>query len=152
MTGQGSGSDLDLQVRQLGGCQIVRLAGEVDLSNAGKLQYLLCAEAEHGHVVVDLSHVELLDAVALSALLAARKRAAVLGTSLRLAGGHGDLVRMLQSSGLDAALDHHSDISDAVEAALGERDAATRHRVYSGTGDQRRPSVYRGRPPDDVRP
>ncbi|MGH8823502.1 MAG: STAS domain-containing protein [Jiangellaceae bacterium] len=114
-----------LRVRQLGGCMIARLAGEIDASNAVALGGHLSVLVEHGHIVIDLSDVDFLDSMALGALITVHKRAVERGTSIRLAGASGITLRVLKITRLDVHLDHYEHVADAVEAALGARDGVS---------------------------
>jgi anti-sigma B factor antagonist len=108
----------ELRTYQLAGCVVVRPAGEIDLSNTDALRGHLCSLVERGSVVLDLSGVSFLDSTALGVLIIVRKWAADRGTSIHLAGANGTALRVLQITGLDSHLNHHSHVADAIEAAL----------------------------------
>jgi anti-anti-sigma factor len=110
-----------VRVQQLGGCFIARLTGEIDACSASSLQRSLCGLADLGHVVVDLSRVTFLDSLAVQALAEADKRTVARGTSIHLTGACGTVLKVLKITHLDALLDHHRDIADALEAALASR-------------------------------
>jgi anti-sigma B factor antagonist len=114
-----------LRSQQLGGCVIVRLGGEIDLSNSAALRRHLSTLADVAHVVVDLSRVGFLDSTALGALIAARQRADARGTTIHLAGACGIALRVLQITGLDVHLDHYDNVADGVGAALAIRDGTS---------------------------
>lgn len=111
-------AQLQIQAQDLRGCVIARPVGEVDLSNASRLEGRLCALIERGHMVVDLSQVTFVDSTALSAVLVAYRRGQVLGHTLRLSGAQGPVRRVLEITQLDVLLEHYDDVGDAVEAAL----------------------------------
>lgn len=116
----------ELRIHQLAGCIVVHPAGEVDLSNSDALRNHLDGLVDRGHVVLDLSGLSFLDSTALGALITVRKRAALRGTSLHLAGAYGTALRVLQITGLDVHLMHHDYVADALEAALGARARSAR--------------------------
>lgn len=116
----------ELRTQHLGGCAIARLAGEVDISNASELQNHLSALVDHCHVVIDLSSVDILDSSALSVLTAAHRLAQRRRTSVQLAGATGMVRKVLRVGGRNCSLNHYAEITDAVEAALEERDEVTR--------------------------
>src|SRR4051794_30858260 len=94
---------------------VVRLGGELDLYNAGKVRDALleAAREQPERLVLDLTEVEFIDSTALGALVEARaslpdKR------GLLLAGPALETRRALQVSGLDRQLPVH----DSVDAAL----------------------------------
>lgn len=115
-------ANLEFNAQDLGGCVIGRPSGEVDLSNANTFEGKLCGLVEHDHLVVDLSRVHFLDSTGLSAMIVAYRKGQGLGHSLRLAGAHGPVRRVLEITQLDTVLEHHDDLGDAVEAALTEHD------------------------------
>jgi hypothetical protein len=63
---------LQIRVQNAQGPAVVRLAGEIDLSNASRLQDQLIVLVERGHVVVDLSEVTFIDSTGLSAFIVGR--------------------------------------------------------------------------------
>jgi anti-sigma B factor antagonist len=149
----------ELRMHQLAGCVVVRPAGEIDLSNTDALRGHLSSLVERGHVVLDLSGVSFLDSTALGVLITVRRRAADRGTSIHLAGAYGTALRVLQITGLDAHLNHHSDAADAIEAALGARAGAVgsngRARLDSvptGTNRMPNPGPRLRREDDDLGP
>jgi anti-sigma B factor antagonist len=109
---------LRTRTQDLGGCTLIHLAGEIDLANAPKLEVQLCTLAEQGSVVVDLTEVDFLDSTALSAMVVAYHRAHALGNTIRLAGAHGSVKRLLEVTRLDAHFDHQSDVAGVVEQVL----------------------------------
>jgi anti-sigma B factor antagonist len=115
-------AELDFTTQDLGGCTIARLAGEVDISNAERLQSLLSTTIGQGNVVVDLSKVTFMDSTGLSAMIVAYRRGQDAQHTLRLAGAQGPVRRVLEITQLDIVLEHHDDVGDAVEAALSEFD------------------------------
>lgn len=106
-------------VERAGGAVVVRLAGELDLYNAGELREALaevCAE-EPERVVVDLTEVEFVDSTALGVLIEARARLANKRAFL-LAGAGRETARALQVSGLDRHLAVHGTVAEALEAPV----------------------------------
>jgi len=101
-------------VDRLNGDVIVRLAGEIDLYNAGEVGSALqeIAGSDPARVVVDLGEVEFVDSTALGTLIEARKQLAN-GRLVLAAPGH-DVRRAIEVAGL---LDHF-DVHDSVDAAL----------------------------------
>ena len=97
------------------GAIIVRLAGELDLYNAGAAReplFALAAELPE-RLVIDLEAVEFLDSTALGLLIEVRARLADRRTFLLAAPGL-ESRRALAVSGLDK----HLPVHDTVEAAL----------------------------------
>jgi anti-sigma B factor antagonist len=84
---------------------VVRLSGELDLSEAPELQACLSVLFDAGtNVVVDLSELSFLDSSGIGVLIAAHKRAALLERSFVVRGPSGGVARVLQISGVDQVL------------------------------------------------
>lgn len=108
---------LHIRVQNATGPAVVRLAGEIDLSNAARLQDQLSVLVENGHVVVDLSKVTFIDSTGLSAFIVGHRRATAAGTGMHLAGATGTVRRLLELTQLDRHLDHHDALDGALRAA-----------------------------------
>jgi anti-anti-sigma factor len=111
-----------LRAQNLGGCVIVRLAGEIDIANAASVQGHLGSLADLGHLVIDLTGLRFMDSTGLSALIVTHKRAKSLGYSIRLVGAQGPVRRVLEITQIDKFIAHYDDVADAVESALAARD------------------------------
>ena len=98
-----------------GDAVVVRLGGELDLSNAAAVRRALldAVNGASGRVVVDLAEVEFMDSTALSALVEARARLRERERFLLAAPGL-EARRALQVSGLD----RHFRVHETVEEAL----------------------------------
>lgn len=101
-------------VERRDGAVVVRLAGELDLYNAGDVSAALddVAAGEPTRVIVDLSEVAFVDSTALGALVEARKQLGA-GVLILAAPGH-DVRRALEVSGLG----QHFGVHESVDAAL----------------------------------
>ena len=108
---------LQIRVQNVDGFAVVRLTGEIDLSNATRLQDQLSLLVEQSHVVVDLSEVTFIDSTGLSALIVSHRRATTAQTGLHLGGATGTVQRLLELTQLDRHLDHHAALAGALEAA-----------------------------------
>jgi anti-anti-sigma factor len=98
-----------------GGYVIAALSGELGIASApalrGQLHSLLRAAS---HLIIDLSAVEHADASGLAVLVGSRRRARLLGGSLRLAAPSPQAARVLSATGLN----QHLDIFPTVRAAI----------------------------------
>jgi len=94
----------------------VRLAGELDLYNAGDVRQalLVACEEEPQRLVVDLAAVSFFDSTVLGVLVEARSRVTDKSTFMLAAPGK-ETRRALDLSGLDK----HFVVLDTVEQALG---------------------------------
>lgn len=116
-TPDGEPAKLQIRVQSMQGLAVVRLTGEIDLSNAARLQDQLILLVEQGHVVVDLSEVTFIDSTGLSALIVGHRRATTAHTGLHLAGATGTVRRLLAMTQLDRHLSHHDALDGALQAA-----------------------------------
>ena len=105
--------DLKLSERPLGGCTVIELHGELDLSSAPGLRERLLA-GQAARLILDLSGLAFMDSTGLKALLDANRRARLLGGALTLAAPQKIVSKMLTVTGLDA----HFTILPTVAAAL----------------------------------
>jgi anti-sigma B factor antagonist len=103
-----------------GDIQIVRARGELDLYSAPELKRRLADAIDGGktRIVVDLTDAEFMDSTALGVLIGALKRLRVRGGALALASEKATILRILDVTGMDQALDLHPTASAAL-AALG---------------------------------
>ncbi|HXU96647.1 MAG TPA: STAS domain-containing protein [Jiangellaceae bacterium] len=115
MTGQ-----VQFTYQRLGGCLIVRLAGEIDVPGARVLRDTLVAKVSDGdaRLVVDLSRVVAFDGAGLPALLAAQDEAVASGGSLRLVGVGPSVRKVLHTMDEAGALVVDTEMSDALEATM----------------------------------
>jgi anti-anti-sigma factor len=98
-----------------GGYLIAALSGDLGIASApalrGQFRSLLRAAS---HLIIDLSAVGHADASGLAVLVGSRRRARLLGGSLRLAAPSPQVARVLSAAGLN----QHLDIFPAVRAAI----------------------------------
>ena len=114
---------LQIRVQNMQGPAVVRLTGEIDLSNVDRLQDQLSLLVEQGHVVIDLSEVSFIDSTGLTAFIVAHRRATAADTRLHLAGATGTVQRLLELTQLDRHLHHHVTLATALEAASAHLEA-----------------------------
>lgn len=83
---------------------LVHVAGELDLSTAGRLRELLTGVIRAGapHLVLDLSGVTFMDCSGLGVLLHAREASTVRGGGLMLVGVPGRVLALLTLTGTQA--------------------------------------------------
>ncbi|HKC83275.1 MAG TPA: STAS domain-containing protein [bacterium] len=108
-----------LGVEEVGAACVVRLAGELDLYNAGQVRAALAdarAKAPE-RIVVDLGEVEFVDSTALGVLIETRAKLDNRG-GLMLAAPGLETRRALQISGLDKFFTVHDTVSEALSAKV----------------------------------
>lgn len=94
--------DFDIQVETGPAKILIRVKGEVDLSNAARLEEAIhsaCEEAGRP-IVVDLSGLEFIDSTGLSVLVAATRRFRENGNRLRVRGASGQVRKILEVAGV----------------------------------------------------
>jgi anti-sigma B factor antagonist len=98
-----------------GSCVVVALGGRLGIASAPALrEQLLSMLSTASHLIIDLSAVEHADASSLAVLVGTRRRARLLGGSLRLAAPSPEVARVLEATGLN----QHLDIYPTVRAAI----------------------------------
>jgi anti-sigma B factor antagonist len=115
MTGQ-----VQFTYQRLGGCLIVRVAGEIDARAARVLRDTLVAKVSAGdaRLVVDLSRVVAFDGAGLPALLAGQDEAVSSGGTLRVVGVGPSVRKVLHTMDEAGALVVDTEMSDALEATM----------------------------------
>lgn len=91
-----------VSTRELDGCVVVAVAGELDLSNSDTLRIRLVESLGRSlrHVIVDLRDLSFIDSSGLSALVAAWKHAQNRGANFSLAAPQRPVSKVLQLTGL----------------------------------------------------
>jgi anti-sigma B factor antagonist len=128
--------NVELRVRPCGGCVVVALRGELDITDAESAAAAVAALAEGGQrLVIDLEALDFLDCHALGALLGVRETARRAGGDLLLAAPRGLVLRLLTLLGVPGVL---ASVAAAV-AALGRGQHAVRLYAVSSSrpGGQR---------------
>ena len=98
-----------------GGYVIAALSGELGIASAPALrEQLLSLLRAASQLIIDLSAVEHADASGLAVLVGSRRRARLLGGSLRLAAPSPEVTKVLAATGLN----QHLDIFPTVRAAI----------------------------------
>jgi anti-anti-sigma factor len=114
-------------VRRQDGYTIVTIGGEIDLGSAPMLREHLLAllRPQASQIVIDLSGVAFCDASGLAVLVAASRRAALLGRVLRLAAPVPLTATVLRLTGLDSRFEIFASVPEATGAPAhrGVRDA-----------------------------
>ena len=98
-----------------GGYVIAALSGELGIASAPALrEQLLSLLRAASHLIIDLSAIDRADAGGMAVLVGSRRRARLLGGSLRLAAPSPEVARVLSATGLN----QHFDIFPTVGAAI----------------------------------
>ena len=130
MTYPAAHEDLSLSCRaEHDGYVIAAVRGELDIASAPALreQLLSLLRPAASRLIIDLSAVGHADASGLAVLVSSRRRAGLLGGSLRLAAPSPEVARVLSVTGIDK----HLDIFPTVQADI------TGQRPLTGTAEAR---------------
>lgn len=112
------------------GSVVVNVAGEIDATNAGRLQEYLTAAGRSGlPLVLDFASVTFMDSMGLLILARLDEELRARGSRLLLAAVQGPAARILTITGVDEVLDLHPDVRHALtelgeQAPFPERDSA----------------------------
>lgn len=110
-------SRLTFAHRRLPGITVVTLAGDLDATNAGRLETFLADVRRPGdHLVFDLAEIHFMDSAGLRALLNSYTSAARLGGSVRLAALQAMPARIVEITRVDTHLPVHRTVEDALTA------------------------------------
>jgi anti-anti-sigma factor len=106
---------LEANIRDEHGVTVIELQGSVDVSQAMDLRELLGDKIDgpRARVLVDLSHVRLIDSSGIGILVTAHRRAAGAGAAFAIANPNGSVARVLQMTRTDQLLR----VFDTVEQA-----------------------------------
>jgi anti-sigma B factor antagonist len=110
--------DLELSTRTLDDYVVAELRGELDFNTAPALKEdLLAILAQRGtRIILDLSALAFMDAAGLRVILAAGRRASLLGGTLSLAAPQQIVARILQVTGLDQRFAIFPTVAEAAAA------------------------------------
>ena len=97
---------LTVDVEQRDSTTVVRLAGELDMASAPRLQAVIDDLLGHGctRIVVDLYELAFCDSAGLNAFVQGDKRCAARGGWLRLNRAQGHVARVMELSGVGDVL------------------------------------------------
>jgi stage II sporulation protein AA (anti-sigma F factor antagonist) len=111
---------LTLERKRLDGGVLISVIGEVDMTNAGRLESYVARQMSPGEpVVLDLGLLTFMDSNGLRALENLHAALREGGTALHLAGVHGISARLLQVTGVWPLLNIHPSVAEAVHRVLG---------------------------------
>src|SRR5688500_15095219 len=113
---------LDITGERFGDTAIIRLSGELDTTKCAQLGETLSAHLADGcpYLVIDATALTFCDSMGLRTLLEYVDRTAQAGGWLRLAGVHGVLRRLLDITGVTAAIPVDPDVPTAMRARIAE--------------------------------
>ena len=110
---------MKLQVRREGDCQVVAIEGSADVSASPALREALMGAIEAGstRIVCDLRAADFISSDGLGVLITAYLKARGRGGFVRLAGLHGNLLDVLETTRLNRLFDVYPDVRCALAGA-----------------------------------
>ena len=115
-------TDVTYPIEMVRGVPVVRVPEEIDITSAGALREALFQAATQGQTtIVDMTQTQFCDTAGIQALVLAHKRALAAGKQLRLVTPGGNVLRILEITGIVRVIPHFAD----VEQALGSAAAVT---------------------------
>ena len=99
---------------------VISIAGDLDLSTAPQLKWMLLDSLEAGHsqLVVDLSRATFMDSTALGVLIGVNRNLEV-GARLAIVCDRASLLKIFELSGMDGAFSIFPTLEDALAHAQG---------------------------------
>jgi anti-sigma B factor antagonist len=107
--------DLDITVNGEGAERVLHLEGTCDLASAPKFKEVLTGLRPPGvkSIVIDVSGLEFVDSTGLGLMLGALRRLRESGGTLKIAGAHGAVLRVLEVTDLDKVIPLFPDVETA---------------------------------------
>ena len=107
---------------------IVRLPGEIDLTNADALRERLLSALNQAAaaLIVDMTATTFVDSAGITALVRASRRAAATGATIRLAASAVPVLRVLTLVGIDRLIDIYPGVDAALASLPGTTDNENR--------------------------
>lgn len=115
-------NDVAVQARDFGGCTILTVPGDLDAALADEIRWAANA-ADSRHVVVDLGRAGSVDPSAASVLAGLHERIRARGGGVCVVTRDHDVRAQLERLAADLGLRCYTEIGDALEASMSERQA-----------------------------
>jgi anti-anti-sigma factor len=108
-------TDVTYPIEMVRGVPVVRAPEEIDISSAAALREALLQAARQGQtVVVDMTQTQFCDTAGIHAVVLAHKRALAEGRQLRLVTPGGNVLRILEITGIDRVIPHFPELEQAL--------------------------------------
>jgi anti-sigma B factor antagonist len=100
---------------------VVAVGGDLDLSSAPQLKWMLldALEEGHGRLVLDLSRATFMDSTALGVMIGVN-RSLALGARLAIAGARHNVLNIFELSGMDGAFAMFGTLEEALAYVRGD--------------------------------
>jgi anti-anti-sigma factor len=108
-------TDVTYPIEMVRGVPVVRAPEEIDITSAAALREALLQAATQGQpVIVDMAQTQFCDTAGIHALVLAHKRALAEGSQLRLVSPGGNVLRILEITGIVRVIPHFTDLEQAL--------------------------------------
>lgn len=120
------GDGLDVATRTAGECLIVKLQGELDVTNAATAGQAIsdAAEVPHTRLIFDLTGLAFMDSTGIRVLVRAHRMAGERGASVALVGPTPSVSRIIDITGLNRAFTIHATLDEVLASPAADRPAA----------------------------
>lgn len=111
-------TDVTYPIEMVRGVPVVRAPEEIDITSAAALrEALLQAARQRQTVILDMAQTQFCDTAGIHAVVLAHKRALAEGRQLRLVIAGGNVLRILEITGIDRVIPHFTDLEQALTSA-----------------------------------
>ena len=108
-------TDVTYPIEMVRGVPVVRVPEEIDITSAAALREALLQAATQGQpVIVDMAQTQFCDTAGIHALVFAHKQALANGGQLRLVTPGGNVLRILEITGIARVIPHFTDLEQAL--------------------------------------
>ena len=108
-------TDVTYPIQMVRGVPVVRAPEEIDISSAVALREALLHAATQGQrIIVDMTETQFCDTAGIHALVLAHKRALAEGRQLQLVIPGGNVLRILEITGIGGVIPHFTDLEQAL--------------------------------------
>jgi anti-sigma B factor antagonist len=108
-------TDVTFPIEIVRGVPVVRVPEELDITSAAALREALLQAATQGQMtIVDMTQTQFCDTAGIHALVLAHKRALADGRQLRLVTPGGNVLRILEITGIDRVIPRFTDLEQAL--------------------------------------
>lgn len=112
------GIELFAKVKEVGGCPVVELKGEIDLSTSPVFKEKLYEIIDSGKkdIIIDMEGLEFMDSTGLGVLVATLKKTSLEGGTIRLVCSKRNIVKVFTITGLDKVFSIYDNLRQCLDS------------------------------------